>query len=211
MKCSDCGAQVRPIVALDIDGTMADYHGAFIQFAEMWLGHQLLAPRTWSGVGEFSEFLGLDRATYRQMKLAFRAGGFKRWMPETLNVNRLTRTLAQAGAEVWITTTRPWQRMDNVDPDTKEWLKRHGADFKHLIFDEDKYGMLVDLVNPNRIVMVLDDEEDQRDRCAGLRLPFVLRRNRWNTGINHDWTLSDEQAIIELAVERIGMHDALRQ
>ena len=37
--CSECWhVEVKPIVAIDLDGTIADYHGSLFRFAEQWFG-----------------------------------------------------------------------------------------------------------------------------------------------------------------------------
>jgi hypothetical protein len=47
-------------------------------------------------------------------------------------------TLRAEGAEVWLTTTRPHDRFDRVDPDTREWCRRNGINFDGLLYDGDK-------------------------------------------------------------------------
>lgn len=211
MRCSDCQRKVRPIVAVDIDGTLAQYHRSFVEFGEQWLGiEEGSLPRDWDGIGEFRDRLGIESHLYRQMKLAFRAGGFKRWMPAFPMAAMFMQALNELGLEVWITTTRPWMRMDNVDPDTREWLRRNRVDHKHLLFDEDKYGILTELVDPERIVAVFDDEEEQRDRCAELSLPFVLRRTEWNSGVVSDHFVSSYTEAFDTVRDRVGVRDALQ-
>lgn len=209
MKCSECSAKVRPVVCIDIDGTLAQYHQALCQFIEWWLPAPRL-PRSWGGEGEFSDHIGIEKDVYRQAKLAFRAGGFKRNMTPFKGAVEFMQELERLDVEVWMTTTRPWQRMDNVDPDTKEWLRRYGIPYKHLLFDEDKYGLMTELVDPDRIVMVLDDEYEQRDRCEELNLPFVLRGTAWNQNIGAEFKISQYDQAIDLVRERIGVRDALR-
>jgi hypothetical protein len=91
------------------------------------------------------------------------------------------RSLRDAGAEVWLTTTRPHERYDRIDPDTVEWTRRNRIEFDGLLFGHDKLAALADRLDPRRVVAVLDDlpwvlcqvEE------LGLGVP-VLRRTRWN-------------------------------
>lgn len=209
MKCSDCSAKVLPVVCIDIDGTLATYHETLAVFIEWYLPTSRL-PRSWDGHGEFNEHLGIDKEEYRQAKLAFRAGGYKRAMAPFTGAVQFMHHLRALDIEVWVTTTRPWQRMDNVDPDTKEWLRRYNIPYKHLLFDEDKYGLMTELVDPDRIVMVLDDEHDQRDRCRELELPFVLKRTAWNYSIRSDVTVSQFDQALDILRERIGVRDALQ-
>jgi hypothetical protein len=188
VQCTECSAKIKPVVALDIDGTLGDYHGHFLQFAEGYLGHSL--RKDWCGrPANWEEYLGLDRRTYRDIKLAYRQGGMKRTMPVYEGAHLLSTTLKQKGAEVWITTTRPYNRLDSVDPDTQEWLHRHGINYDHLLYDEDKYLNLAGIIDPTRVVMVLDDLPEQ---CAVAQEMFghgtvVIRANTHNYYDLHKW------------------------
>jgi hypothetical protein len=52
-------------------------------------------------------------------------------------------------------------RLDNVDPDTRFWLDRHGIKYDGLLFDEDKYEVLAHTVDAERVIMVVDDLSEQ--------------------------------------------------
>jgi hypothetical protein len=142
-------------VAIDIDGTLGDYHLHFIRFLEGYYGRPF--PYGWEGNGDWEAFLGLSRQEYRDAKLAYRQGGGKRTMPAHRGAKALADACRQAGAEIWITTTRPWMRLDNIDPDTREWLSRNQIPYDHILYDEGKYPQLAMLVDPGRVVFVLDD------------------------------------------------------
>src|SRR5882724_1406876 len=88
MLCSNCSEEIRPIVAVDIDGTLADYHDHFLGFAANWIARNhsyTSGSATYDGSYPFSkwcmDFFSIDLATYRQIKLAYRQGGMKRTMP----------------------------------------------------------------------------------------------------------------------------------
>jgi len=155
MLCSRCSDNVQPVIAVDIDGTLAQYHAPLARFAEQFFGRIILAR--WDGTGDFEEYMGLTRPEYRQLKLAYRQGGFKRFAPTYTGAVEMMRHLNTLDAEVWITTTRPWSRLDNIDPDTQFWLEDNGIPFDHLMYDEEKYKVLSTLVDPERVVMVVDD------------------------------------------------------
>ena len=79
MRCSDCGKRIKPVVVFDIDGTLANYHDTFVGFCDIYFHHQF--KQDWDGSGNWEDFLGLTRAEYREVKLAYRQGGHKRWLP----------------------------------------------------------------------------------------------------------------------------------
>jgi hypothetical protein len=110
--------------------------------------------------------MGVPHHEYRHCKLAYRQGGMKRTMPVYPGASELTHGLFNAGAEVWICTTRPYLRLDNIDPDTREWLSRNGIRYDAVLFDDQfgtqealdsKYAELTRQVDFRRIVSVVDD------------------------------------------------------
>jgi len=205
MRCTSCQGHIRPVVALDVDGTMARYHEAMEAFMAMYLPSPptFHSREKYDGVGEFRDWFGLDERTYSDAKLAFRSGGFKRWMPAFPYASSLTADLKAAGCEVWITTTRPWLRMDNMDPDTREWLRRNRIHYDYLMFDEDKYGTLADLVGKDRIVAILEDQEDQLERCAQLGLPAIFRKTIYNRAIHHEPSVVSLKHARDTILERV--------
>ncbi len=173
----------RPVVAIDVDNTIADYTSHFFNFAQAYLGPSYDLEYNWDGVrGEFSEALGLPKDKYREVKLAYRQGGLKRWMPLRFGVKSLIDAIHTAGAEVWFCTTRPWLRLDNIDPDTREFFDRNELDYNGVIYGEDKYSQLVDVVGADRIVGVLDDLPSQVVAAQRLGLDaycVVGDHNQW--------------------------------
>lgn len=182
--CTNCNIPVKPVVAIDIDGTLARYHESFITFTAAYLNQyeKLNHWLTYDGCVELSDFLGLPKYEYREIKLAFRQGGNKRWMEAFGGAETFMALVKDLGVELWVTTTRPWQRLDNVDPDTRHWLDRRGIAFDHLIYDENKYQMLLDMVGHGRVVAVLDDELEQYEIAESLGLFPILRRTCFNRG-----------------------------
>lgn len=175
--------QSKPVIALDVDGTLGDYHAHFLWFAERWLGRQM-PPATEVNPGmRLSTFMDVPHREYRECKLAYRQGGLKRWMPCYPFASELTRNIRKTGADVWICTSRPYMRLDNVDPDTREWLRRNEIEYDAVIYegiheeeiDNGKYYDLVDQVGLQRIIAVADDlpEQLQDARLQGIGQVYV--------------------------------------
>jgi len=152
----------KPVVALDIDGTLGDYHANFLKFADLYFGRVFSNRIGESNPGlRLWEWMGIPHRDYRDAKLAYRQGGWKRWMPAYPGVSELTAGIQAAGAEVWICTTRPYLRLDNVDPDTREWLQRNEIRYDAVLFDpvkdgETKYDELFRQVG-DRVASIVDD------------------------------------------------------
>jgi hypothetical protein len=187
MLCSDCSRVVRPVVAVDIDGTLGDYHSHFLAFLEEYIGWA--QPRPFyigtEGFKEWSmEVYDLDEASWKDIKLAYRQGAQKRSMPIFAWAQALTGIVRWEGAELWITTTRPYLRLDNIDPDTREWLARNGVEYDGLIYDKYKYRLLSEQVDPTRVVAVIDDLTDKVEEARhhfGAAVP-IHKLSEYNSG-----------------------------
>jgi len=168
------------VVALDIDGNLADYHGAFTEFAEKWTGRKMPDPTHINPGLPLYKHLHMSRENYRQAKLAFRQGGWKRWMACYPYSRELTVHIRKKGVQVWICTSRPYLRLDNVDPDTRHWLRRNRIQYDGVVFGEDKYKQLARIVGIDRILMVVDDLPEQIDKANALGLLTVIRNQPYN-------------------------------
>lgn len=171
-----------PVVALDIDGTLGDYHGHFTRFAEAWTGKKMPDPKDNTGGVPFHKHLGISKSTYRQCKLAYRQGGMKRSMPAYSGASQLTRHIRKKGAQVWICTTRPYLRLDNIDPDTRHWLRRNGIQYDNVLYGEHKYRDLRKSVGEGRVLFVVDDLPVMLEQAIGQGMfPMVRDQpyNRW--------------------------------
>ena len=192
MRCSNCSIVLTPIVAIDIDGTLGNYHAHLARFAEAYMGMnpgESARYQKYHGAEKFSEWFcrewQVDITTFRQIKLAYRQGAQKRSMPPYTGCTLLVSALRSAGAEVWLTTTRPYLRLDNVDPDTRFWLAKHAIEYDGILYDEDKYKILAERVAPERVVAVLDDLPEQYDAAVdvfGKGVP-ILRHTIYNRDV----------------------------
>ena len=166
---------LAPVVGLDIDGTLADYYEHMRWFAELYKQEPVTLDWSRTDTAEFSEALGLRKDEYRQIKLAYRQGGMKRSLPLLdQNMGVAVKAIRAGGIQVWITTTRPWQRLDNIDPDTQFWLNRNLGRVDGVIFGEEKYMDLRDIVGPERILGVVDDLPENVVAAMSLGLNAAL-------------------------------------
>jgi|SRR5262252_9394111 len=150
------------IVALDIDGTLGDHYSHFIRFAQMWLGREVTYEpiNGWppgSTRFQFNRSLGISKDQYRKIKLAYRLGGMKRSMPVFEGAPEITLGLRKLGVDIWICTSRPYLRMDTIDPDTRHWLRINHIKYNHTIYGDYKYRELSKIVSYTDVVCVLDD------------------------------------------------------
>lgn len=169
-----------PVVALDIDGTSGDYHGHFTWFAELYVGRPMPSPTQFTGGVHFSKHLGVSMSTYNAMKLAYRQGGFKRSMPAYDGIGAFTKHVRASGVQVWICTTRPYLRLDNIDPDTRHWLRRNGLQYDAVLYGPHKYRDLVRAVGAGRVLCVFDDLPKMIAQARSLDLRAYMRAQPYN-------------------------------
>jgi len=207
MRCTSCTRTVLPVVAVDIDGTLGDYHGHFLAFAEDYLGR--MTSDTYAGQMGFKhwfcEAYQVGERTWNDIKLAYRQGGMKRSMRAYQGAHDLLVALETAGCEVWLCTTRPYLRLDNVDPDTRAWLARHDMRYDHLIYGDDKYFQLAKQVDRERVVAVVDDLPEMLEQAAAAfhwKVP-MWRRTPWNQAMAHGTGYETLMEITEEAVHRV--------
>lgn len=214
MLCSKCSNIVRPVVAIDIDGTLGDYHSHFLEFAIGWLGFEpgpavpLWQGRAAEGQGFKDWFcfaFHVDHSTFREVKLAYRQGGLKRTMPVYEHAASFVNSLRSV-SEVWLTTTRPHDRFDRVDPDTREWLRREGIEFDGLLYNDRKMEALAERVDPERVAFVLDDLLETLERANDLfpAAGTVLRRTSYNSGVpwhTYITSLLDARAVATVHIQ----------
>lgn len=210
MKCTNCSMVIKPVVAIDIDGTLGDYHSHFLEFADRYLCEGSLSIYSYRGDQPFKQWFlkrfETDERTWHDIKLAYRQGAQKRTMPAFSGAARIAAGVRNEGAELWLTTTRPYLRLDNVDPDTREWLRRNNVLYDHLIYDEHKYRRLAELVDTERVVAVVDDLPeliDEAEKELGWEVPILkigpYNRAFYAKGIER---LSDIQTIIMRRIQK---------
>jgi hypothetical protein len=193
VRCSSCSETIRPVVAIDIDGVLGDYHAHFLRFAVPYFGFDLeklleMSLSRYDGSIPFSLYceghFGITLQEYRDCKLAYRQGGMKRSMPINEFAGALCRLVRQE-AELWVTTTRPYLSLDGVVPDTRFWLALHRIDYDGLLFDADKYMTLAERVDPERVTAIVDDYDKAYDAAAEIYGPGIplLYENGYNAAM----------------------------
>lgn len=190
-----------PVVGLDVDGTLGDYHGWFLRFAELWLGREMPDPATINPGLPLHKFMRTSKSTYRKIKLAYREGGMKRSMPCYTGARELTVALRdQFKAEVWICTSRPYLAHGPIEGDTKHWLRRNGVQYDHVVWGEHKYRTLRRLAG-NRVVGVLEDLPVMAEQAIACGIPVLLRDQPYNRWWDPDQILASRVADLSVAMD----------
>lgn len=206
MLCSQCSRIVKPIMAVDIDGTLGDYHGHFLEFSAAYFDME--KPEGYIGDAPFrvwwTAMTGKTDKDWHDVKLAYRQGGMKRTMPAYDYAWNLCYEIQKNGCELWVTTTRPYLSLDNIIPDTVWWCNIHEIEYSGMLFDEDKYEQLAQRVNPDRVCAVIDDLPEM---CEAADLVFerevaILIANPYNTAHNDRFEIGEVIADVEFLAEQ---------
>jgi phosphoglycolate phosphatase-like HAD superfamily hydrolase len=208
----------RPVFGLDIDGTLGDYHTHFLRFATDYLGRYVgfgcddpagcKGCHSYSG-GSLAAYMGVSKSTYRQVKLAYRRGGLKRSMPVYEGARALTYDLRKRGAVVVICTTRPYLQLENIEPDTREFLRRNGIQHDAIISGENKYLHLKAIYGKEDVVAVLDDLPEMIAQAQRAGLWAIYRSQPWNAG-NHGVFAPDLEFALGVLNHRLNEWEAAR-
>lgn len=199
---------MRPVVALDIDGTLLEYHKHFLRFAAQYFGHDPDDPGylDYDARMPMHKHLKVSKVSYRACKMAYRRGEMKRSLPALPaplpQAGELTRQIRRWDCDIWLCTTRPYLSYDQIDDATRHNLRRNGVVYQGIIWGEHKYRELVRTVGGERVAAVLDDLPEMCQQAVSLKLPvgFALRpHNRlqysalgwpWPAMENHTETLA---------------------
>jgi phosphoglycolate phosphatase-like HAD superfamily hydrolase len=207
--CTQCSQVVKPIVALDIDGTLGDYHEHFERFAVSWLGVEITEEDLYDGTERYGQWFtraySVDLETFRAAKLAFRMGGLKRSMPVIQDASLITECLREDGVELWLVTNRPYLKVDSIDPDTRFWLERNRINYDHLLYGPEKWRRLLEQVDQERVVAVVDDDPGQIKDAVDLGLNAIMVRTKYNRGaryINNAQSLYHIRSLVQMDLGR---------
>lgn len=208
----------KPVVALDIDGTLGDYHSNFLEFADRYFGTTFPKAKLNPGLPLW-EWMEISQRDYRDAKLAYRQGGWKRWMPAYPEAGPMTAFLRESlGAEVWLCTTRPYLRLDNVDPDTREWLRRNEIQYDALLFDPaheadgTKYDELARQAG-SRVAAIVDDLPEMIEAARrsfgpprGIsRAVPILRQQPYNYQFGYSRRAKDLREVWEMVTDDVNI------
>lgn len=165
---------MKPVVALDLDGTLLDYYPHFLRFASLYFGKPIDLDGYDARIS-LAKYLGVSKVSYRACKMAYRRGQMKRSLPPLPapfpQIGELTHVVRRWGADIWFCTTRPYLSHDEVDEATRHNLRRNGAVYQGIIWGEHKYRELVRTVGGDRVAAVLDDLPEMCRQAEALGLP----------------------------------------
>ncbi len=147
------------ILAVDIDGVLADWFGGLLLYAEHHYEREFhpacLDNHHISAVKAY----GLSKTEEEELKAGFiESGGYK-----TLNSLGGEATLCRAkasGYKVLLITSRPEKRHRRAYGDTIEWLHSHKMAYDLIFFGANKTDVVAEEIYPGSITYMVEDRLD---------------------------------------------------
>ncbi len=168
------------VIAVDVDGVLADFCGGFADYVSRRTGKSrstLPNPTSWNFWGEW----GLTAEQFYELFGFFGEAGAFGQCPIYPEAREGLYALREAGHRILIATARGAERLSSpqfkrkVQEDTIEWLSKHNLPFDDLCFVHDK-GLL-------RASVLLDDATHNLTRASEVGIKAVC----FDQPYNQDW------------------------
>ena len=179
--------QGEKILAVDIDGVLADWFGGLLEYAEQHFERRfhksLLDNHHISAVKSFR----LSKADEEELKTGFiESGGYR-----TLRSLGGQPTLSAArhkGYKVILLTSRPERRHRRIHGDTIDWLHTCECPYDLIFFGANKTDVIAEEISPGRISYLIEDRLDNAIAVAKHypETTVILINRPYNVNISGD-------------------------
>lgn len=171
------------LVALDIDGVLANYPLSFQNFIKEKTGVyvELIGYDLYY---EYGEVLGQEKIL--ELKHEYRESGYKRFIPLVDGAAKLCGKLHKQEYHIIFLTSRPVKQYKRIEADTLYWLKENQLMLKgdSIIFDEEKNYKVIR--NFSNIKFMVEDNLIFATNIAKLGYKVYLLDQRYNqTNVLH--------------------------
>lgn len=128
-------AKYKRIVAVDIDGVLADYYNGYLS----WVEGKIFKPLQRGAHDVFaivSEAVGPERAA--QIKHEYRESGGKLSLPVIQGAHEMLHWLRNEGLFIVLLSSRPFKQYRRIMADTVAWLKNNDLPYDTIVWDPAK-------------------------------------------------------------------------
>lgn len=174
----------KPVVALDIDGVLADYPNCFYNWIVrrnnlMQFGGTYQYPFNPDTLDPIQAFHGMySPVEMAALKDEYRQSGWKRHLPVIAGAVQFTHALRAKGYSIVLVTARPYKQYSRLFADTMVWLNENDFAFDAILWADNKECRLAEEFT--QVAAFIDDDPANTERTAasGIR-SFTLHR-RYN-------------------------------
>lgn len=125
----------RGIVAVDIDGVLADYAGGYMAWVEAQTGQTLPRPYPpgWDFYAWIAKHVGSVRS--EELKHRYRETGGKLSLPVLPGACSMLQWLRDADLYIAIVSARPYREYRRIMADTLSWLDLNGLHYDRMVWE----------------------------------------------------------------------------
>lgn len=185
---------MKPQIAIDIDGVLADAMGPLLEIINQDLGSDFdqFDLTSWFALDELLAPYNLKKSVADYMNEILHQERFILKQPVILPAISGVRRLAGLASKLWIVTSRQTSFGPHVARETKQWLDEYGFAYDELVFEADKAGFC----RANRISYLIEDRDKTAVEAQKAGIGCLLIDQPWNrhvnaTGLNGIWRLRD--------------------
>ena len=168
------------VVALDIDGVLANWPYCFYKFVERTHGHVLRWKSLSYNTPNPFDALANSPLLIRQWKDEYRQSGFKRELEVVRGAVEFTQSIKCMGFTVVLLTSRPYKQYSRSFADTMYWLDTNEFSYDAILWDDNKEARLAEEFSPSSVAMFVDDDEHNVDRVKASGFNAMLLDRPYN-------------------------------
>jgi len=158
----------QKICIVDIDGVLANYHKAIVDFVNKELNANY----------KFDELHKLRN--YKDLKHKYRISGIKRELELMPYAKELLDYLSSKGYKIVLLSARPYKKYVRIFYDTLYWINKNNLKCDALFFDEDKSDKIVKILPQANFI--IEDDLNYANSLANLGYRVFLLNNEYNQG-----------------------------
>lgn len=163
-------AEAKKIVAIDIDGVLADYPKCFIEFVNK--------KKKTSFANLFELKKEMTTKDIEEMKHEYRSCGVKAHLPIIYGAPKFTRELKKAGFTIILTSARPYKVYNRIYSDTLIWLKKNNIMYDYIVWDSEKH--LQAIKNYPKMMFMIEDDARYANQVGECGYPVYLLSTIYN-------------------------------
>ena len=134
----------KNVVAIDIDGVLAQYPEGFMDFIREQTGMKFINfVQKGDLYDDLAPFFDGDYKAVKDLKHAYRSSGAKANLPMVEGASLALHDLRQMGYSIVLLSARPYKEYPRIFADTIEWLNKNDIPYDAILWDENKEDRIV--------------------------------------------------------------------
>jgi len=149
------------IALIDIDGVLSTYPDDFLKIYG-------------GGYDNLDDFKNNDYKRYVESKKKYRDSGIKSQLRVRTYAVEILEALWKKDIKIILLTARPYKIYSRIYHDTLTWLRTNKLKYNSIIWEKDKELYVLNKLKKGKIVLALDDEEENIDKYIKIGLDCAI-------------------------------------